>query len=816
MKLQYKRIFINIIYCFLLFHTIKTIAQSKLNAKIVGKVTTITNETLPYTNVILFKASNQSMIKGVITNEEGRFEIRGVSEGTYYLSVSVIGYKTFKSELFTLKLEKNKNFGTIKLEEKSISLDVVNLSIKKPLIQNKPDKVILNIENSILATGNTALDILNKSPGVSNTNGEISLVGKTNVLILINGKQTYLAPEQLTTLLESTQSSNIKSIEIMTNPPAKYDAAGNAGIINIIMKKNENEGTNVHLNFSYGQGMYRKNNGGIAMNHKNSKLNIFANYDFSDNVNFGTIDIDRFTRLSGNPLYFKSSSFERYRFKIHSYKIGTDVNLSPKSTLGFIVSGNSVRGNSRINARNDIGSQIQKIDSTVIGTTAGRYPNRYVTFNINYNHKIDTLGTYLTLSYDYSLSKKEEEFEFGNRFLDANGDEFRLPNNFRNITPQDADIYVGKADFSRPLNEKSKLEVGMKFSSVKTDNILQFDVLQSDGSYVNNPSRSNQFIYKEEIMAGYVNYNTQFGSYDLQVGLRMERTKSNGNSISNNSIVKRNYTDFFPTFSLQKKINDENTIRVSYGRRIDRPNYASLNPFLHYIDEYTFRYGNPFLNPQYTDSYSIGYTLKNKYTFNFNYSNTKDAIANIVLTDPVTNSISQTDANLNGFKSYSLNINAPIKVSKWWKTFNNLSMFYNQYDSNNIQGASNQLERLAWQASSTHNFTIDDRSSAELRANYISSNVYGVLNLKPYYGVDLGVNRTFLDKNMNVQLSLSDIFNTWGKRTVYSDLTNSNFNVLRTFDSRVIRLSLTYKFGNVKLKSINKQGGVQEEERRLN
>ncbi len=817
MKLHTKTIVSRIIYCLLILQTIQVAAQSKSVAKIGGTVTTtVANETLPYSNVVLFKAADESMAKGTITDENGVFTMENVAVGDYYLSVSVIGYKTFTSKIFKLTLNENKDFGNIQLEEEYIALEAVTISGRKPLIQNKPDRVVLNIENSILATGNTALDILNKSPGVSNSNGVLTLVGKTNVLILINGKQTYLSPEQLTTLLLSTQSSNIKSIEIMTNPPAKYDAAGNAGIINIIMKKSQNEGTNIDLNASYGQGVYRKTNGGIALNHRNKTLNVFTSYDYSDNVNFGTIDIDRFTELSGEPLFFTSSSFERYRFKVHNFKVGTDINLSPNSTLGFIVSGNVVRGNSRIRARNDIKSQTQQIDSTVIGTTIGTYPNRYTTYNANYNVKLDPIGTDLTLSYDYSRSEKDESFEFGNRFLDANGMEFRAPNDFRNLTPQDANIHVGKADFTRPLNEKSKLEAGLKFSSVETDNVLQFDTLESNGNYVNDPTRSNQFIYKEEIAAAYVNYSAQFGSYSLQAGLRMERTKSDGNSITDNNVVTRTYTDFFSTVSLQKKINEKNTISASFGRRIDRPNYASLNPFVYYIDEYTFRFGNPFLNPQYTNSYSIGYTLNNKYKFDFNFSDTKDVIANIVLTDPVTNSISQTDANLNGFKSYSLNVNAPISIAKWWKTFNNVTVFYNQYDSDNIERAETQLEQLAWQASSTHNFTIDDRLTAELRSNYISSNVYGVLNLEPYYGIDLGVNRQFLDNKMNVQLSLSDIFRTWGDRVVSSDLTGSNFDLARTFDSRVFRLSVTYKFGNVKLKSTNKRGNAQDEERRLN
>ncbi len=816
MRSSKKTVFFNVIYCFLILQTIQVAAQSTSGSEINGTVTTITNEALPYANVILFNTYDSNMIKGTITNEEGVFEMDNIAAGNYYLSVSVLGYKTYKSDTFTLSLNEKKKIRTIELDEENISLNTVTIAGKKPLIQNKADRVVLNIENSILATGNTALDILNKSPGVGNTNGEISLIGKTNVLILINGKQTYLSPEQLKNLLTSTQSSSIKSIEIMTNPPAKYDAAGNAGIINIIMKKNQDEGTNVNLNFSNGQGVYRKTNGGISMNHRNRKLNVFASYDYSDNVNFGTIDIDRFTELSGESLFFSSSSFERYRFKAHNFKVGTDINISAKSTLGLIISGNSVRGDSRIRSRNDIGTQLQKVDSMVIGSTVGKYPNRYTTYNLNYNVKLDTIGTDLKLSYDYSLSNKDENFDFGNRFIDADGIENRAPNNFRNLTPQDAVIHVGKADFSRPMNEKSKFDTGLKFSSVETDNVLQFDILQDDGNYVNDESRSNQFIYKEEIMAAYVNYNTQLGDYTIQAGLRVERTKSNGNSVTDNNEVSRAYTDIFPTLFLKKKINDNNTISASYGRRIDRPNYASLNPFVHFIDVYTFRFGNPFLIPQYTDSYSVGYSINNKYKFDFNYSNTKDVISNIVLTDPVTNSISQTDANLNRFESYSLNINAPVKITNWWKTYNNVSIFYNQYDSDNIEGAPDQLEKLAWQANSSHDFTIDDRSSAELRANYISSNVYGVLNLKSFYGIDLGINRTFIDNKMNAKLAISDILNTWGERTIFSVLPISNFDLVRTFDSRVIRLSLTYKFGNVKLKSINKRGGAGEEENRLN
>jgi len=790
-------------------------AQSEATAKISGKITSASNELLPYANMVVFKASDSSIVKGAMSDDLGSFLVEKVPAGTYYVSASILGFKTYTSEVFKIAENEQKELGTVQLEEESFELEGVTVTSKKPLIQNKVDRVVLNIENSVLATGNTAMDILQKAPGVTVDNGVLSLIGKSNVLILINGKQTYLSPEQLKNLLSATQSSGIESIEIMTNPSAKYDAAGNAGIINIKMKKNQDTGTNAGINFSNGQGRYRKTNGGAALNHRNKTLNVFANYDYSDNIYFSTIDIDRSTTLSGESTFFNSSSFEKNEFKTHNFKIGTDVNLSRKSTLGFIINGSFMNGNSRIAAVTDIGPRPGQVDSTTVGATIGKYPNTYVTYNLNYNVKLDTAGTDLTLSYDYSSSRRKEGFDFSNRFLDGNQNELRPADNFRNLTPQDANIYVGKADFTHPINETSKVEAGLKYSSVETDNVLQFDVLQENGSYLNDERRSNQFIYNEKISAAYVNYNTQLGSYNIQAGLRVERTASSGNSVTDANVVDRTYTDLFPTLFIQKKINDSNTINASYGRRIDRPNYSSLNPFVYYIDQYTFRFGNPFLKPQYTNSYSVGYTLKNKYKFDLSYSDTKDAIAYIILTDPETQSISQTDANLNGLKSYSLNVNAPIKIKNWWNTYNNVSMYYNQYVSDEIEGAPLQLEKLAWQASTNHTFTIDDKSSAELSANYVSPNVYGVFNLKSYYGIDLGFSRTFFDDKMNVKLAVNDIFNTRGKRTTFSTLPNSSYDINTNYDSRVVRLSLSYNFGNIKLRSTDKKGGAEEEKNRL-
>jgi len=815
MKIFRSSLIFTLLLFFLSFYATEGSAQSPAGAEINGKIIAANNETLPFSSVMLLNATDSKLFKGALTDSAGVFVIANVVPGNYYISVSVMGYKAYKSAIFTIAPGEKKALGNIELKTESKELMTVQVSAQKPLIESKLDKVVMNVENSILATGNTALDILQKAPGVTVDNGVISLAGKSNAMVLINDKLNYLSPEQLKDLLNSMQSSTIQSIEIITNPSAQYDAAGNAGIINIKIKKNESFGTNADANLSYGQGIYRKTNGGITLNHISKTLNIFANYNYSDREDFSSIDIDRSILSSGGSTFFQSSSLEKFRYKHHSFKVGADINISPRSVLGFIVDGYIWHVDSKMEGKTLIGKQPGVADSNIVASNNGSFPANYINYDVNYKLRLDTVGTELSFSGDYSRSSRKEAFYFSNQFLDQNQNEYRPDYNFRNLAPQKIDIYVGKVDFKHPLSKSSRIDAGLKYSAITIDNTLNYGVLQNDGSYLNDGRRSNQFIYDEKIGAAYANFNTQIGSYSIQAGLRVERTSSKGNLVTNGSVVEKSYTDLFPTLFVQKKIDDSNAITASYGRRIGRPDYASLNPFVYYIDQYTFRYGNPFLRPQYSNSFKVGYRFKNKYTVDLSYSRTKDGIAVVFISDPSTKSISQTDANLNSINAYSLNINAPVNFTKWWRSYNNVTLFYNQYNSDVVDGAQLQLEKLAWQASSNHTFTIDNKTSAELSGKYVSSNVYGVFNIKSYYGIDLGLKRSFLSNKMNIKLAVNDVFKTVGKRTSFSSLSNNNYVFDRNYDSRVVRLSLSYKFGNIKLKSIDKNGSAEEEKSRL-
>ncbi|WP_367865328.1 outer membrane beta-barrel protein [Pedobacter sp. WC2423] len=815
MKILKTRVIQFLLLAVFLLKSLTSQGQTDINTKVSGKIMNSSTEPSSFASVGLFKSTDSVLLKGTLTTEDGNFIIQSIPAGSYYLSASVMGYKKYKSQTFTVDINDNKKLDLIYLVKESYQLNEVVIKSNKPLIENKIDKTVLNIENSVLAAGNTALELLQKAPGVSVDNKQISLRGKSNVLILIDGKATYLSQDQVSDLLSSTQSSTIQSIEIMTNPSSKYDATGNAGIINIKMKKNQAYGTNGTINISAGSGRYRKTNGGIALNQKTAIYNFFALYNYNDNIDFNSLTVDRYTTDMGQSTFFNSSSFAKYQNRAQNFKVGTDFNISNQSTIGFIVSGNLRRSTTTQSSINYIGSQPLKIDSAVVGLNKGKNPNNYLTYNLNYKAILDTSGTELSISTDYSSSRGKENHDFTNQFLDQGLNEYKTPDAFRNYTPSNADIYVAKADFSHPFNKNTKLEAGLKYSAVRTDNNLVFDHLLPNGSYNNDVKRSNHFLYNEDIAAAYVNFNKEFGDYSLQAGLRAEKTNSTGNSLTTANIVKRNYIDLFPTLFIRKKLDDDQTLGIGFGRRVDRPDYASLNPFVYYIDQYTNQYGNPYLSPQYTNSYEINYILKGKYTASLGYRKTSDAITFVLLTDPVTKAISQTNMNLKGYSYYNLNLNAPVTITNWWNTYNNLTLFYNKYNSDEIEGAPLQREKLAYQISTSHTFTVDKQTTVELNANYFSPTVYGVFNLKSYYGVDLGLNRSFFDKKMDIKLAVNDLFNTRGKRTTYGSFPASAYDIHTNYDSRVARISVTYRFGNTKVKSTDKSGTAADEERRL-
>jgi iron complex outermembrane receptor protein len=801
------------IFSLFAFTTIAANAQdNKPIAAITGFLQSELAKPMDYATVTLLMAKDSSVVKGTLTNDAGKYSLDHISPGSYLIKATTMGYQPAYSVVFeVLASQKLANAPLIKMQQSSRALQGVTITSARPLIERKLDRTILNVENSVLAAGNNALEILERAPGVTvDKDDNISLKGKQGVTVMINDKLTYLSAAQLATLLRSTDGTTIKSIEIITNPSAKYDAAGNSGIINIKLKKNTQGGTNGSVTAGVAKGKYWKDNSSININHKQGDLNLFASLSRGDNKRAHNLTLNRVVTDSlGNKTYFDQLSQMPGVNHYNNYRIGADYDLTTKHTIGFVVSGYANSGTDNNNTNTSISAQPGLLDSSLHTTSLIDQTYKNFALNLNDRYKIDTSGQELSFDLDYSKFDNNSNAIYHTDYFLPDGSISKPPQILRNQSPSTITIYTGKADYAKPLTKTIKLEAGGKFSSVKTDNNLQAQTVLN-GNLVNDATRTNRFIYDEKIDAGYLNISKQFKNASIQLGVRAEYTQSNGNLLGSNP-VKRGYLDFFPSVFINRTLNDKNEMSFSYSRRIDRPGYDDLNPFIYYLDPYTFSQGNAFLNPQYTQNFEINYTYNHSINMSVGYSHTADAITEIILTQG--DKTFQTHRNLQTQNSYNLNINTPYTITKWWTGNVNVNGFYLGFKSDTLQGVKFKDGQFAFQAKTTQTLTFGTYRF-EVLGDYRSALTYGIYKIRPRYSVDAGVSHSFASKKANVKLSCDDIFYL-RRNNLSSHVVNNNFDIRQNNDSRVLKLTFTYNFGNTKIKAREHQTGAEDEKGRV-
>ncbi len=783
--------------------------------------TFVNDQTKPvdYATVTLLRAKDSTVVKGTLTNDAGRYVFDKITEGKYIIKGTSVGYQpAFTTAFDVANGQTNVTAPVLNMTSASRSLQGVNIVASKPLIERKLDRTVMNVENSVLAAGNNALEILERAPGVTiDKDDNISLKGKQGVTVMINDKLTYMSAQQLTTYLRSTDGSNIQSIELITNPSSKYDAAGNSGIINIKLKKNKMIGTNGSLTVNGAYGKNFRDNTSLTLNHKNGNLNVFATLTRGDINRENMIQIDRRVDSASKSTYFKQQTNMLNHIHYNNYRFGADYATSKKNTLGFVINGDYTNEYNDNTGITRLGVTPAAADS--YQTTIADMKQTYRSFSANLNDKyqIDTLGQEISVDADYSKYRNNSDAIYDTYFFRPDGTTQRRPLFIANQTPSTITIWTQKVDYTLPLSKTLKFEAGAKFSSVKTDNDLQAQV-DSTGTvnnhqFVNDPNRTNRFIYDERIAAGYVNLGKTFAKTSVQLGLRAENTSSTGNLVTYNQVVKRNYLNLFPSLFINHTLSDKNEIGFSYSRRIDRPNYDNLNPFRFYLDQYTYEQGNPFLRPQYTNSFELSYTYNKTINLTLGYSHTTDVNTQVVLTDTITKATYQTNLNLNSQDSYNANINSPFTITKWWTGNINATAFYQKFKSDSLLGGQLNAGKFAYQARLTQNFLFAGLK-AEVSGNYQSSLRYGLFDIKPQYSVDAGVSRSFAQKKLNIKFSVSDIFDT-RRNNVGSHYQNVNLDVRQKNETRLARLTLTYNFGNSKIKVRQHQSGADDEKGRV-
>lgn len=787
-------------------------AKAQSAGEISGKVIGEDQKAFPYASVSLLNAIDSTSMRGTLSSDNGFYEFKGLATGKYLVSISVVGYKkTTKGPYLITSDLKSIAIGTIQLNTDAKLLNGVEIVKQKPLIERQIDKTVLNIENSILATGNTALEILEKAPGVSvDKDGKISLRGKQGVNIMLDGKPANLSAEQLANLLRSTEGSAIQSIELITNPSAKYDAAGNSGIINIKLKKNRNYGLNGSITAGAGYGSLPKVNGGLSLNYRNKKFNIYGNGDYSFKKFFNETDISRVNGTKTDQTYFDQTSHNEGKRTNRNYKTGIDYFINDHHTLGVFVNGYHGNGPSVSDVFTLIGSSPLKADSSVVAlnTSASKYTG--ITYNLNYRGVLDTTGQEISMDADYSRYYESQESIFNNQYKNAYGEPLKADYIFRNTSPSLVKIYGAKIDYVLPLNKDAKLEFGLKTSFVKTDNNFIFENLQND-KWENDINRSNQFVYDENINAAYANLKKKFKTTTLQFGLRTEQTQSKGNSITENKIVKTDYIKLFPSLFINQELSKNHEIGFSYSRRIDRPDYGSLNPFIYYLDLYSYRFGNPFLKPQYTNSIEFSYSFKKNLNVSLGYSHTSDVMTEVLLTDTAKKTIFISVQNLAKQDSYNMNMSYPIAITKWWNSNNNLTVYYNRFQTPNLLGSAYSSGRLAYNLNTNQTITLNSSTKLEWSGSIESKQIWGTLLIEPRYRIDLGASKSFIDDKLSIKFAANDIFKLQ-KSKITSTLPSQNYVVNERWESQIFRLTCTYRFGSNQIKAARQRSSSSDSE----
>lgn len=789
-------------------------AQSGQPATVKGNLQDESGKPMDYATVSLLRANDSTVVKGTLSTDAGAYTFDHITPGTYIIKATEVGYSKALSKAFTIIAGSHAfDVPALKMQQSNNSLNTVTVTASKPLIEQKVDRTIVNVANSVLAAGNSAMDILERAPGVSvDKDDNISLRGKQGVTVMINDKLTYLSASQLATLLRGTDGNTIESIELITNPPAKYDAAGNSGIINIKLKKNKQVGTNGSVTLGAGYGKYGKDNETLNLNHKEGNLNIYGTFSHDDRKRFQDIDIMRgITDSTGHQTFFNQTTHMPQSDHDNSYRLGADYDLSSKNTIGFMVSGYFNGEEDDNDTHTSIGKSFTAVDSTLHTVSAIHQTYHNIAFNLNDDYKLDTLGQELSANLDYSNFRNYSAAGYTTDFFLPDGS-IQHPEAFLgNITPSEIDIRTAKVDYTKPITKSFKFESGLKLSDVKTSNDL-FQTESLSQPYIDN----NTFVYDEKVDAGYINFSKDFKNYSIQAGLRGEYTTSSavGDSSGVVQSVPRSYFDLFPTFFADHTINDKNEISFSYGRRIDRPQYDNLNPFVYHLDPYTYQKGNPYLRPQYTNNFEFNYTYNKSITLSLGYSHTTDVITEIPGTDPTTKVSFVTNENLQTQNSYNINLYAPYTVSRWWEGNVNITGFYLGFVSNGLEGANLNNGQAAYQIRATETFTPIKGYKLEVTSDYQSALVYGLFNVKPQYWTDAGVSHSFAHKKANIKFSVSDIFN---QRTnnVTSFYANNDLIINQKRETRVARLTLTYNFGNNKMKARQHQSGSDDETSRV-
>ena len=791
-------------------------AQSRQNTEepdtgtIKGQLFDQKKETVPFATVSVIKLPDSTVVTGTTTNMDGSFKLKPSYNGKFMLRFSAIGYSPAYTKSFQISGAKfSKDFGDIIIEEETTMLNEVMLKTRRPRVKVENGKMVMRVEGTAMAAGNTAYQMLSRAPGVSvDQNGSFKINGKSGVAVMIDGRLSYLSGTELQALLEGMPAENIESIEVINNPSAKYDAQGAAGILSINLKKNSLTGVNGSVYAGYQHNEQDFLNAGLNLNYKKGNWNSFLNLDLAQRGMVRDQAIYRIFPPEEGLKYFDQTGKDQRKRFVPSVQLGTDFDINERNSIGamfnFTYQDRNYNWNTATNlidANRELMGRISARNHQDEQFGTGR-------LNFHYTGKLDTIGTSLSADVDYVRLKKENHSSFRNLYTYPDETPDKTQNLFSN-TNSDYDIYSAKIDFSTPLSETSNLGLGLKASKVISDSDLKY-FREEGGKRVLDPSISDKFRYEEEIYAAYASYHNKFNdTWNLDLGLRAEQTNGKGISFTAEEVNKKDYFQLFPNFSLEQKVSDNYKLNYSFSRRINRPDYGLLNPAIFYLDPYTYVVGNPDLEPQINNSVQLNQTFFKKYNLMLSYDFARDYIVEIPITDPETLKSNLTQRNIDGFRSYGATLVAPFEPASFWNMNNTMVLNQENYDLE-IAGESIQNNQLFFMLQSNHQFDLPADIQLELNATYRTPMAYGVYTIGEQWWLDAGLKKSFMDDKLSVSLNATDVFKTMDMH-VEAKYTGNLFVIDQYFGNRAISLSLRYNFSKgSKAERKSRQNSLEE------
>jgi hypothetical protein len=795
-------------------------ALAQDNAFLSGKIQSASGTPLEAATVLLLKAGDSSLSRTAFTAADGSFSLEQPDYGSFFVHITLLGYSDYRSGIIVFdSLHPKVELPLIRLQETSQAMAEVTITSAKPFIEHKVDRTIVNADALLSNAGSTAWDVLEKSPGVrTEENGTISLNSKNGVIIFIDDKPTYLSGTDLVAYLKSLPASAVNQLELMTNPPAKYDAAGSAGIINIKTKKLKKRGANGNFNLGYGQGKYPKSNNSFNFNYRSGKLNVFGNLSYSYQKSFNDLDIERRFKNDDNSLraVFKQNSYIVPESNSGRAKLGLDYDLSDKTTIGIILNGMLNSADKNITNTGSMANGTIVLDSTILALNHEKDKFRNGGINLNFRHKLDSSGREWSgdvdfIGYRMSTDQLNKNYNYRPEGSLSSNDELR------GTIPSDINIYSVKTDYTHPLKKLGQLSAGAKYSFTRTDNISEY-FNTSNGITTPDYGKSNHFKYKESITAAYLNHNVEFGRFGLQLGLRMEHTYSSGHQLGNvqkpDSSFTRNYTDLFPTVYLSWKLDSSgfHQLGLSYGKRIDRPFYGDLNPFVSPLDKFTYYTGNPFLRPSYAHNFTLSHNYKNWLNTSLNYVYTKDEFNETI--ELVGSAYYSQTGNIGKSRIISLSVDASRQPSPWWTMNIHAELARTHYESMLF---SQKLDAGGnfYFFSMNNQFKLGKGWNAELRGFYRSKLYSSQFVLSDFYVVNVALQKKVLKDMGTVSIVCSDIFYSRVNAGEINNLKQADAFYTNKLDSRSVMLTFSYRLGRGTVKQNTHQGGAETEQGRV-